>query len=160
MKKILTILAVILVLALPVVCMAAGSCVQTYNQMPTGNVTVKFTCTGDAAGETVGTIPTQTITGTAANLIKGLYLYQVISYPTPGGTAPDAANVTVNQDGQDLLGGKGANLIHATLTYDVFPYSTFMSKDRLPMITGTITYAVTGQITASANWTTELQFGR
>ena len=74
--------------------------------------------------------------------------------------APDAANVTVNQDGQDLLGGKGTNLIHATLTYDVFPYSTFMSKDRLPMITGTITYAVTGQITASANWTTELQFGR
>lgn len=160
MRKIYTFLLVLLMLALPVISIAAGSCVQTYNQMPSGNVTVKFTCTGDGAGDTPGTIPTQTITGTAANLIKGLYLYQVISYPAPGGTAPDAADVTVNQDGQDLLGTKGVNLIHATLTYDVFPYSVFMSKDRLPMITGVVTYAVANQATASANWTTELQFGR
>jgi len=160
MKNKIAIFLLMLALILPSICFGAGSCTQTYNQFPNGNVTVKFTCTGDGAGGTVGTIPTQTITGTAGSLIKGLYLYQVISYPTPGGTAPDAADVTVNQDGQDLLGTKGVNLIHATLTYDVFPYSVFMSKDRLPMITGVVTYAVANQATASANWTTELQFGR
>jgi hypothetical protein len=161
MKKLWILLAAVL-LSFPSLLMAAGSCTQTpYTYAPGSAVVIKLVCTGDIAGGTVGTIPTQTITtANMAHILGVYYFYQAKAYPTSGGTAPDAADVAVLMDGQDMLGAKGVNLIHATATYDTFPYSTFMSSYRYPMITNTITVTVANQATASANWTIELLFVR
>ena len=137
---------------------AAGSCTETVASYTGGIVQIKLVCTGDSGG---GSFPTQTISTNAMALIKGThYFYRAKAYPTSGGTAPDAADVTVNMDGQDLLGGKGVNLIHATATYDTFPYSGFMSQYCYPAVTNTITVAVANQETNSANYTIELEFVR
>jgi len=137
---------------------AAGSCVESVEAWTGGFVTVRLACTGDSAN---GSIPTITISTDTMNLIKGThYLYQVKAYPTSGGTAPDAADVTVLMNGADLLGGKGVNLIHATATYDTLPYSSFMSTYRYPAINGALTVAVANQATVSANYTIELIFVR
>ena len=137
---------------------AAGSCTESVEAWTGGFVTVRLACTGDSAN---GSIPTITISTDAMALIQGThYLYQVKAYPTSGGTAPDAADVTVNMNGYDLLGGKGVNLIHATATYDTLPYSTFMASYRYPAINGALTVAVANQATVSANYTIELIFVR
>lgn len=135
---------------------AAGSCVQTDTTYLDGSTVVKLVCTGDSSN---GSIPTITIDMDNIALGKH-FLYQVITYPTSGGTAADAADVTVTMNGQDLLGGKGVNLIHATATQDTLPYSTFMSLYRYPMIYAALTLAVANQATASANYTIELVFVR
>ena len=88
------------------------------------------------------------------------YLYWVVSYPTTGGTAPDAADVSILMNGEDLLGGKGVNLIHATATQDTFPYSSFMSSYRFPPVSGPLTLRVANQATASASYTIDLYFVR
>ena len=159
MKRLLLIAAVIAVLIAPYMAQAAGSCVQTsYAYSVSGSVLIKLVCTGDAAN---GSIPTQTISDANMALIQWThYFYQAKAYPTSGGTAPDAADVTVLMDGQYLLGAKGANLIHATATQDTLPYSAFMSSYRYPMVTNTLTLAVSNQATNSANYTLELLFVR
>jgi len=158
MKKLLLIAAIMAALIIPISVFAAGSCVETAADYTGGFYQVKLACTGDAAN---GSIPTQTIsTGVMAILQGHYYLYQVKAYPTSGGTAPDAADVTVNQDSQDLLGGKGVNLIHATATYDTHPYSSFMAAYRFPAITNTLTVAVANEATLSCNYTIELLFVR
>ncbi len=162
MKKIT---AMIISIILTVMLMAsnawavAGSCVQTpYTYGPGSFVKVVFVCTGDS---TDGSIPTQTVGSDIMDLITGFYwLASVKAYHTPGGTAPDAADVAVLMNGQDLLGGKGANLIHPTATYDVVPYSSFISSYRYPPITSTITVTVSNQATDSANYSIELIFSR
>jgi hypothetical protein len=87
-----------------------------------------------------------------------IYLYQVKTYPTKGGTAPDAADVAIYMEGMDLLGGKGVNLIHATSAQDTVPYSLFMTAYRYPPITSNVTLTVANQATVSANFTIELIF--
>jgi hypothetical protein len=137
---------------------AAGSCTETDLDTIGGAFTVKLACTGDSAN---GSIPTQTISSGVITLLSNKYfLVNVKAYPTSGGTAPDAADVTVNMDGLDLLGGKGVNLIHATATQDVVPYSTFMSAWRYVLVTSALTVAVANQATNSANYTIELQFSK
>lgn len=135
----------------------AGSCTQTvssYSDM----VKVKLVCTADS---TNGTLPTQTIATDTMTLLTGYYyLYTVSAYPTSGGTAPDAADVAVLMSGEDMLGGKGVNLIHATATYTTFPYSSFMTMYRYPMIINTLTLTLANQATTSANFTIELLFVR
>lgn len=156
MKKAIIFTLAIMALLISGLAHAAGSCTQTDTTYLDGATVIKLTCTGDASN---GSIPTITIDMSNVALGKH-YLYQVIAYPTSGGTAPDAADVTVNMSGQDLLGGKGVNLIHATATYDTYPYSTFMSLYRYPMITAALTVAVANQDTAAANYTIELVFVR
>jgi hypothetical protein len=155
MKKIiLTVLAVLLMASN--LYAADGSCTQTAASYPGGFYVVTFACTGDSA---TGAIPNQTVSTGAMSILKGYYyLYQVVAYPTPGGTAPDAADVTVSMDNQDLLGTKGVNLIHATATYDTHPYSAFMTAYRYPAITSNVSMAVANQATASANYTVKLIF--
>ncbi len=160
MKKIF-ILILGIAFYLPTICLGAGSCVETVKSYTGGHVYIDLTCTGDAAGATPGTIPTQTLSAEAMALIQGThYLYRVVTKPTAGGTAPDAADVTVNMDGQDVLGAKGVNLIHATATQDTLPYSTFMSSYRYPPVKSQITVGVANQATAGANWTLSLEFVR
>jgi len=60
----------------------------------------------------------------------------------------------------DLLGGKGVNLIHASATYDTFPYNSFISTYRFPMISSALTLTVANQATVSATWTIDLLFVR
>lgn len=137
---------------------AAGSCTQTLSVTSSPIMkTIKFVCTGDASN---GSIPNTAISAANYAEIDGYYLYMVSAYPTAGGTAPDAADVTILHGTYDVLGGKGVNLIHATLQYDVIPYSTFMSSYRYWPITATLTLAVANQATNSANYTIELTFVR
>jgi hypothetical protein len=160
MKKTLLIIALALALLLPSSLWAAtpGTCVQTPYQLGPMSMMVKFVCTHSADG---GGLATQTITtATMAELSGSYFLYSVTAYPTSGGTAPDAADVAVLMNGEDLLGAKGVNLIHATATYDTLPYSAFMASYRYPRINNTITVTVANQATASANYTIELDFER
>ena len=145
---------------------AAGTVTQTVENYTGGIVRVLLSCTGDA---TDGSIPDTAIATATMNLLAGkYYLYSVKAKPTAGGTAPDAANVFVLMDGDDLLGStdggttanKGANLIHATMTNITLPYSNFMSNYFCPTITGTITLRVAAQATVSANYQIELIFWR
>ena len=158
MKRLLLIAAIIAALSLPNTVLAAGSCTETFSDTTGGFAVITLACTGDADN---GSIPTITISTPVMTVIqKKYYLYQVIAYPTAGGTAPDAADVTVTMAGQDLLGGKGVNLIHATATQDTFPYSLYMTSYRFPAVTSTLTVAVANQATAAANYTLELVFVR
>lgn len=155
MKKICV--ALLLVMAFAVNCFAtAGSCTQTRHKYKGGTVVIKLVCTGDS---TNGSLPTQTVSDANMAEIQGShFLYQVVAYPTSGGTAPDAADITVLQNTQDLLGGKGTNLIHATNTLNSHPYNSTMTAYYYPAIINTITVAVANQSTNSANWTMELVF--
>lgn len=157
MKKLF--LAFILLIAFSTQVFAtAGSCTESINSRIEGVVMVKFVCTGDS---TNGTLPTQTFSSSAMSLIQWTnYLYTTTAYPTSGGTAPDAADVAVLMNGEDLLGGKGVNLLHATATYTTFPYSTFMSTYRYPMIINALTWTLANQATNSANFTVEFIFVR
>lgn len=156
MKKI--IIAILAVMLMASYSWAAGSSVQTVKQYTGGFVVVSIACTGDVAN---GSIPTVTLSADIMALIEGThYLYLVSAYPTSGGTAPDAADVTVVMGGVDLLGEKGVNLIHATNRQDTFPYSVFMTSYRFSAVTGQITLTVANQATASANYTLELVFVR
>lgn len=134
----------------------AGSCTETVYDPYGGAVIVTLTCTGDS---TNGSLPTQTISSAVITLLDSkYYLYNVKAYPTSGGKAPDAADVTVNMDGQDLLGGKGTNLIPASGANDTAPYSAFTSTWRYPLITSALTVIVANEATTSCNYTIELIF--
>lgn len=158
MMAFIKIVIALLLLLIPTLSLAAGSCTQTLTKLPTDDVNatvkmVRFICTGDSSD---GSIPATVTSTSITTQIIGMYLYTVSAYPTSGGTAPDAADVQIQMGGSDLLGAKGANLIHATLRYDTWPYSTMMSEWRAPIITGALTLAVANQGTASANYTIEL----
>ena len=156
MKKALIVTLAIMAILITGLAHAAGSCTQTDTTYIDGATVIKLVCTGNSSN---GSIPTITIDMSNVALGKQ-YLYQVYAYPTAGGTAPDAADVAVIMNGQDLLGGKGVNLIHATATQDTFPYSTYMSMYRFPAVKAALTLTVANQSTASANYTLELVFVR
>jgi hypothetical protein len=156
MKKIY--LAILAILFMASNLWAAGSCTQTVEHMLNADLVVTLVCTGDSAN---GSIPTQTIDSGAIELLNLIYrMVDVRAYPTSGGTAPDAADIAIYQNGQDLLGGKGVNLIHATATYNTAPYSAFMSAYYYPLITAALTLTVANQATNSANYTIELIFSK
>ena len=160
MKKTFLIFALALALLFPSSLRAAtaGTCVQTPTELSTVSLLVRFVCTDSADG---GGMATQTIPTATMNLLIGNYfLYSVTAYPTPAGTAPDAADIAVLMNGMDLLGGKGTGLIHASATQDTFPYSSFMLSYRFPRITSAITMTITNQATASANYTIDFVFER
>jgi len=159
MKRITFIIALALAL-LPssLWALTPGTCVQTPYQISVVSTLVRFVCTDSADG---GGMATQTIPAATMAILDGNYfLYSVTAYPTSGGTAPDAADIAVLMNGEDLLGGKGANLIHATATQDTVPYSSFMSAYRYPRINNTVTMTISNQGTASAHYTIDLIFER
>jgi len=158
MKRSLLLAVIFLIAFSTQVFATAGSCTESINSRIEGVVMVKYVCTGDS---TNGTLPTQTFSTTAMSFIQWTnYLYTATAYPTSGGTAPDAADIAILQNGEDLLGAKGVNLLHATATYTTLPYSTFMSQYRYPMITNTLTWTLANQATNSANFTVEFVFVR
>jgi hypothetical protein len=163
MKKIL--LTIALILLIPALSYgAAGSCVQTPLDYVGGHVKVSFVCTASSVD---GSLPDTAIdTATMTLLIGKYHLYTVTAYPTSGGTAPDAADVFVLQNGEDLLGSvdggttanKGANLIHATLPKTAFPYVDGMGAFYTAPIKSALTVRVANQATHSANFTLEMVF--
>lgn len=94
---------------------------------------------------------------TYTDLIKGRELTKVEAFPTSGGTAPDAADVTVSDsDGLDLLNGNGTGLIHATDKKSTYPLN-----DVLPStitVRGALTIAIANQGTNGADFTIRLCF--
>lgn len=91
------------------------------------------------------------------DLIKGRFLRMAEAFPTSGGTAPDAADVTVSTaDGLDLLNAGGANLIHATDTQAIYPLMDDVAAKML--VNSALTIAVANQATASADITIRLYF--
>ena len=166
MKKIL--LTIALILLIPVLSYgAAGSCVQSASEFSGGFVKITFVCTGSTVD---GSIPDTALSTANLALVEGThYLYRVTTYPTSGGTAPDAADVFVlDSAGQDLLGSvdggttanKGLNLIHATLTKSAFPYEPTMGAFYTAPVNGSLTLKVSNQATISANYTIEMIFSR
>jgi hypothetical protein len=158
MKRFVLFMVLAAVLILPVVASGAvaGSCIRTPEKVIDGYYKIILACTGDSGD---GSIPTQYVTTSTEILGAGaIFLYQVKTYPTKGGTAPDAADVAIYQEGMDLLGGKGVNLIHATSAQDTVPYSLFMTAYRYPPITSNVTLTVANQATVSANYTIEMIF--
>lgn len=94
---------------------------------------------------------------TYTDLIKGRSLRAVEAFPTAGGTAPDAADVTVkDSDGLDLLNAGGANLIHATNKLST--YATIDDLGATIPVRGALTIGIANQATASANFTIRLCF--
>lgn len=136
---------------------------QGYWNGPENGETVELTyaITANAGDGVVTDISTNTDTladgRTYTQLIKGKKLNMVEAFPTVGGTAPDAADVTVkDSDGLDLLGGGGVNLIHATAKYSTYPVINGQAST-IP-IRGALTIGVANQATASATFTIRLTF--
>lgn len=136
-------------------CFAAGSCSQKAGVSGT-ITTITLTCTGDASN---GGVPATALTNTYTFPYIGKHLLAVKAYPTPSGTAPDAADITVKDvSGLDMLGALGTNLIHATDTIARLPYNATVGLYWYPAIDSVLTVAVANQATVSANFTIELQF--
>ena len=168
-KAILAVLVALILL--PAFAMAAGSCTQSTENYPdTKTRKVFFVCTGDAEN---GSIPNTATSTPITSFIKEHRLLQVETYPTSGGTAPDAADVFVlDAKSMDLLGSEdgnttayqGLNLIHATLKRTAFP-DAYTPRAGLhafyyPYVTGALTLKVANQATVSANYTVVLTFGK
>lgn len=132
----------------------AGTVTETRRYRDHGEkIEVEFYCVGDAAD---GSVPNTTI-----NDLEGYYFYSAESWPKSGGTAPDAANVTVTDaEGEDLLGGNGTNLIHATAKQTCLPKAAFMALNFYPIIKDSLTLAVANQATASATYYIRLTFNK
>lgn len=128
-------------------------------QGETLEVTYEITAHTDG---TVSDISTDTDTiqdgvSTYTDLIKGRELSKVEAFPTSGGTAPDAANVTVSDsDGLDLLNGNGTSLIHATDKKSTYP----LNDDIASTITvrGALTIAVSTMTNSGSDVTLRLCF--
>ena len=152
MKKILSIFALILALALPSLSWGAiGSCVETsFTVYPgTNRAVLIYTCTGGTAGET-GTYPaTAFATATWTELRnRGFFLYKVITNP---GAVPPEDNwdfTLVDGDGIDVLGGAGANR-HTTNSQMIAPLIAADVRFAQPVLDAW-TLTVTGNTTASA----------
>jgi hypothetical protein len=145
-----------------------GSCTQTTTEnILTGARRIYLVCTGNSG---TGALPNTALSTTNANWISGWRLEQVDAYPTPSGTAPDAADVFIlDAHSKDLLGSidnstayGGLNLIHATLTKSTPPFEYCTGNGLYyaytPIITGGLTLKVSNQATNSANYTIVLTF--
>ena len=145
--------------------MAAGTMTQSDAEILTStdgqsNLTrIIYACTGNSSDGTFPNDSTQATNAANAAMIKGKQLVEVRAYPSPGGTAPDAADITIiDEYGADLLGGKGVGLISATVKQTCTPYNAFTSSWYFPIITGALTPKIANQAKASANITIELIF--
>ena len=128
---------------------------------------ITFSCVGDVAGGTVGTIPNTAMSQAQANKITGMFLHSVST--APGTPAPDAADVFIlTATSEDLLGAadvttaiNGLALVDATYGKTTTPKTLVPNSSDTnyrPLITGPLTLRVLNQITAEAKWTVTLVF--
>jgi hypothetical protein len=126
-----------LILFLPSLVFATGSCVQTNKELiaidgRTQRIYFTLTCTGDAGG-----IAAYTFTS-ATSGVRGWYLYNVTT--NPGASAPtDNYDITILSDGEDISGGKLVDRsTSATQTVVIAPATLGYHMEDLPLI---ITFA-------------------
>ena len=157
MRVLLLALALVIMSSLPAT--AAGTYTIEHGWIDRAETSyeVVIRYTGDASD---GSVPAVTLPAEVMSKITGIYLYSVTAYPTTGGTAPDAADVAVNDGSFDVLGGKGVNLIPASGQNDAFPYSVFMGSWRYWIVKNVLNVAVANQATPSANFTVVLKLVR
>ena len=139
---------------------ADGTVTSSRVQIGRNTALIIFTCTGDASD---GSIPATDFDANDMKFLRngGYYIIDVIAFPTPDGTAPDAADVTIKVKNyttrtgtiapavpRDILGGAGANLIHATDEQSIGASMPLYEK-----VLGQLTFAVANQATASADYT-------
>ena len=147
-------------LAAPVVCVQSTAD-NIYSSQGRSEISeLLFTCTGDSTGAVADTVTNAANTA----FIKGKFLYMVSAYA--GTPAPDAADVFLLMNNEDLLGSadnstavKGLNLVPSnTIPNTTYPYSHFAASPNFPVINGPITLKVVNQVTNGAVWYVKLQF--
>jgi len=157
MKRVFYVILLIVLTA--TVAWSDGTVSEIFTKIDKQTALIKYAITGDASTGAMSAISSDDykLSGQDyTSLIRGWDLVEVRAYPTSGGTAPDAADVTVTENSLDLLDGNGTGLIHATATKTTYP-----QKDGLPAhlrVLGAVTVTVTNQATASADYTIELRF--
>ena len=167
MKKTLAIIFCLALVFVSSLAFAAGTVTVTRNSVvPKFVEQIIFTCVGDVAGATAGSIPNTAFTQQDLRYVQGMYLYAVTAYPVSGGTAPDAADVFIlTPNNEDLLGstdnttaGNGLNLIHASLQKTCIPKLGAVSVNFYPVVSEILTLKVLNQGTAEADWVIVLTF--
>jgi len=163
MKKLISVLLIMGLLLVAIPSLAVESVVEgSLERSGTEIYEVAFTITTAADGSVTATAFSDTLIAS----LKGKYFLQVDAFPTPGGTAPDAADVVVkDENGIYYLGSiddgatayTGLNLIHATIPKSCLPnmYLTGQTSHvnyHWP-IRGALTFDVLNQATDSADIT-------
>ena len=144
MKKLLIVL-IMLVLLIPTVALATGTCVITQSGSQPGaeHRWVHYTCTADGSG----LMAAYTVTG-----FFDFYIYSVETWP--GGTAPtDASDFTLLDaiTGEDLMGGNGTDAIDATTPKTVLPKSAAAGLNFYHMVKGNLSLVIVQQAAATNN---------
>jgi hypothetical protein len=144
MKRLLIAL-IIMLISVPSVALAAGTCVFTQSGSKSGSEHMwrQYTCTADAAD---GSVDAYTVIG-----FHDFYIYSVETWP--GATAPtDASDFTLLDaiTGEDLMGGNGTDAIDATTPITVLPRSAAMSLNFYHMVKGNLTLTITNNVVNSA----------
>ena len=115
---------------------------------------IKIVCTGTSDGAATDAL---TISAAAYPEMFDMILetWLVSATTIPGGTAPDAADLTVQQQigGSaaviEMFGANGTNAVHATATYTVYPiYTSGTSANGYWPITGALIVDVENQASA------------
>jgi len=157
MKTKTSLIALLLILvALPFIAWAAGTCTQTYQILPTSNVSVlSFSCQTEATGTEFPATATST---DITEAIKGLYITEVRT--NPGTTAPtDNYDITItDSDGIDLMGGTLADRDTSTseAAAPAIASGVYLSRP----VDGTLTLNVTGNTTTAASTAVKVFFSR
>jgi hypothetical protein len=90
--------------------------------------------------------------------LKGKHLLQVDAYPTPGGTAPDPADLVLyDENGVYYLAGNGVNLIHPTIPKSCIPDMN-STVNRYWPVRGNLYFDILNQTTSNANITLDFVF--
>ena len=119
-------------------------------------VTYAITAAANGSVTDIGTDDDSSNGVTVSQYILGKRLNAVEAFPTVGGVAPDAADITVKQNGLDILGGNGINLIHATDTKSTYPMIDGFPA--LYPIRSELTIGVANQVTNAAQFTIKMTF--
>jgi hypothetical protein len=138
----------------------AGTVTETYIKYDVSRgkpdkVVASFACVGDSAN---GTLPATDFSAVLAALVKGMYLYLIITKPaTPAPTDNYDITLIGKTTGIDLLGGAGADRDTANAE-QAMPVISATPQKRLMLENATITIA--GQSVNSAAFTVSLVFVR
>ena len=148
MKKIISILAIMLLFLLPQFAMAAGTVTQTYTKVTNDVSCLTYTWTAAAGGSLTSTASTVAING-----------YVILVVTNPGDTAPTASySITLTDaDSCDVMGGTLASR-SATATEHAVPKIGDVYGGR--WVSGILTLNLTGNSISSATGTVAVYIQR
>jgi len=146
MKK-TSIIAIIIILALPLIVWAAGTCTQSYSKTSSANVSVlTFSCATEATGTE---FPVTNTSAEITEAINGLYITEVRT--NPGTTGPaDNYDITIKDtDGIDLMGGSLTDRDTTNSEAAIPAISSGVYQDR--PIDGILSLTISGNTTNAAS---------